>query len=163
MVAGYNWSLPHPGPLDANVEGESDEMVMAAVEHGNVVLGGLFMMHQAANGDSCGAVASQMGIQALETMLFTVDTINNSTFLPGFKLGVRALDDCNQESRSLEQSLQFVQRPVCENDSGEGHMQAEATNVVGVVGPASSPNSITVANLLKLFKVPQVSCRFEYF
>ncbi|XP_038075805.1 metabotropic glutamate receptor 2-like [Patiria miniata] len=155
-----------PQPLDVVELGrtteDGEEKVSAAVEPGDVVLGGLFMIHQAAEGNGCGALASQMGLQALETMLYTVDVINNSTFLPGFKLGVRALDDCNQESKSLERSLDFVHRPVCENDSGVGQGQhqdkgSDSAHVVGVVGSASSLNSITVANLLKLFKIPQIS------
>ncbi|XP_071805460.1 metabotropic glutamate receptor 2-like [Asterias amurensis] len=158
LLAGAqtSWSsqLPYPSPSEFD---EGPVEVLTAFEPGDVLLGGLFMVHQAANGDTCGALASQMGIQALETMLYMVDFINNSTFLPGFKLGVRALDDCNQESMSLEQSLQFVQRPVCENDSEQGPREGEEGSVVGVVGSASSPNSITVANLLKLFKIPQIS------
>ncbi|XP_022090341.1 metabotropic glutamate receptor 2-like [Acanthaster planci] len=153
-----------PRPLDVVALGEGtedgEENVVAAVEPGDVVLGGLFMIHQAGEGGECGALANQMGLQALEAMLYTVDAINNSTFLPGFKLGVRALDDCNQESRSLERSLEFVRRPVCENDSGVGQGQGqspESAQVVGVVGSASSLSSITVANLLKLFKMPQIS------
>ena len=50
----------------------------------------------------------QGGIQALETMLYTIDTINSKKdFLP-FKLGVHILDDCDKDTYGLEQAVDFI-------------------------------------------------------
>ena len=51
----------------------------------------------------------QGGIQALETMLFTLDEVNpvlqNSV---GFTLGAHILDDCDKDTYGLEQAVAFI-------------------------------------------------------
>lgn len=53
----------------------------------------------------------QGGIQALETMLYTIDYINaksNGEILPGIQLGAHILDDCDTDTRGLQESLDFI-------------------------------------------------------
>ncbi|XP_069954400.1 metabotropic glutamate receptor 3-like, partial [Cherax quadricarinatus] len=122
------------------------------------------------------------GVQALEIMLYTIDYINNnmSDFPAGVKLGASILDDCDKDSYGLEQAVDFIKGSISNIDDGEYQCRdgssPEVRNKVisGVVGAASSVTSIQVANLLRLFKIPQVSFfstspelsnkqRFEYF
>nr|XP_006820149.1 PREDICTED: metabotropic glutamate receptor 8-like [Saccoglossus kowalevskii] len=148
---------------------------------GDVILGGLFMAHERHEVYVCGSILEQPGIQALEAMLYTVDRINmNDTFLPGFRLGVHALDDCDKDTYGLEQSVDFIRGSISNIGGTEITCRDNSIPVVnykqitGVVGAASSINSIQTANLLKLFKIPQISYwstspdlsnreRFEYF
>jgi len=48
----------------------------------------------------------------LETMLYTVDYINSKKekpgILPGIELGVHILDDCDTDTRGLQESLDFI-------------------------------------------------------
>ncbi|KAJ8021489.1 Metabotropic glutamate receptor 3 [Holothuria leucospilota] len=145
---------------------------------GDIMLGGLFQIHRSSDNDTCGPLSPQSHMQALETMVYVVRKINqNDTFLRGFRLGVLAFDDCSQEAYSLEQAVHFVDGSdffmnkiekdkkheiVCSNGTDEesglpNGQRNTAYNVAGVVGAAASVNSIQVANLLKLFKIPQIS------
>lgn len=49
------------------------------------------------------------GIQALETMLFTLDHINRFTaLLPNISVGTFIHDDCDQDSYGLEKAVDFI-------------------------------------------------------
>jgi len=122
-----------------------------------ILLGGLFPVHKNQNG-TCGEILD-LGYQRLEAMVFATRTINESPdLLPSVNLAFQIRDTCVRVNKALEESLPFV----------------ISRNISGVVGAASSSVSIAVANLLRLFHVPQISyastakvlsdkTRFEYF
>lgn len=81
----------------------------AAVIEGQVVLGGLMMVHEREDSLTCGRIMPQGGIQALECMLYTLDWVNEqSNLLPGFNLGAYVLDDCDKDTYGLEQAVDFI-------------------------------------------------------
>ncbi|XP_066967578.1 metabotropic glutamate receptor 2-like [Macrobrachium rosenbergii] len=151
------------------------------VVEGDILLGGLMMVHERGNEEVCGPIMPQGGVQALEAMLYTLDFINKEEeFIPGVKIGAHILDDCDKDTYGLEQAVDFIKGSISNIDDGEYKCRdgssPEVRNKVisGVVGAASSVTSIQVANLLRLFKIPQVSFfstspelsnkqRFEYF
>lgn len=75
---------------------------------GDIVLGGLMMIHEREDRRICGPIMPQGGVQALECMLYTIDWINNRKFLPGIKLGSYVLDDCDKDTYGLEQAVDFI-------------------------------------------------------
>lgn len=46
------------------------------------------------------------GIQAVETMLYTLDIINNRSDY--FKVGAHILDDCDKDTYGLEMAVDFI-------------------------------------------------------
>jgi len=70
--------------------------------------------------DMCGFIATygtimtglfqlEYGVQTLEAMLYTVDRINQETsLLPGIRLGLLVYDSCDNPTHALEQSLDIV-------------------------------------------------------
>jgi hypothetical protein len=63
---------------------------------GDVILGGLMMVHEREDNATCGPIMPQGGIQALEAMLFTLDRINENQLVgPNVKIGAHILDDCD--------------------------------------------------------------------
>ncbi|XP_018024995.1 metabotropic glutamate receptor 3 [Hyalella azteca] len=148
---------------------------------GDTMLGGLMMVHERQEDMICGPVMPQGGIQALEAMLFTLDYINdprNGVLDRGMKVGARIFDDCDKETYGLEQAVDFIKGSISNIHDQEYKCSDGSSSKVkvidGVVGAASSVTSIQVANLLCLFKIPQVSFfstspelsnkqRFEYF
>ncbi|CAH0715878.1 unnamed protein product, partial [Brenthis ino] len=148
-----------------------------AVIEGDLVLGGLMMVHERSDSMTCGPVMPQGGVQALETMLYTLDIINNKLkLIPGVTIGAHVLDDCDRDTYGLEMAVDFIKGSISNIDDAEYACNATAMRKVisGVVGAASSVTSVQVANLLRLFKIPQVSffstspelsnkARFEYF
>ncbi|RWS06043.1 metabotropic glutamate receptor-like protein, partial [Dinothrombium tinctorium] len=99
-------------------------------------------------------------------MLFALDKINNDTkLLPGIKLGSIILDTCSSDSYALNQSLEFIRASIntvessafkCE-DGSNPTPRYEMKTITGVVGGSYSEVSLQVANLLRLFRIPQVS------
>ncbi|XP_068507056.1 uncharacterized protein [Syngnathus scovelli] len=132
---------------------------------GDIILGGLFPVHaRGERGQSCGELKKEKGIQRLEAMLFAIDLVNKDPeLLPNVTLGARVLDTCSRDTHALEQSLTFVQA-LMERDAGDVRCAdgqtpvfAKSDKVVGVIGAASSSVSVMVANILRLFKIPQIS------
>uniref|UniRef100_A0A4X1SFY0 Glutamate metabotropic receptor 2 n=2 Tax=Sus scrofa TaxID=9823 RepID=A0A4X1SFY0_PIG len=152
---------------------------------GDLVLGGLFPVHQKGSlAEECGPVNEHRGIQRLEAMLFALDRINRDpSLLPGVRLGAHILDSCSKDTHALEQALDFVRaslsrgadgsRHICPDGSYATHGDAP-TAITGVIGGSYSDVSIQVANLLRLFQIPQISyastsaklsdkSRYDYF
>ena len=129
---------------------------------GEIIFGGLFPMHEKGkNGENCGMIKKEKGIQRLEAMLFAIDKINkDKNILPGLKIGVHILDTCSFDTYALEQCMDFIKAQLttidrmdytCDDGKRPEYVKRKA--VAGVIGAASSPVSIMVANILRLFKV----------
>ncbi|XP_015461869.3 metabotropic glutamate receptor 7 isoform X2 [Astyanax mexicanus] len=132
---------------------------------GDVTLGGLFPVHaRGVAGEPCGDVKKENGIHRLEAMLYALDQINgDEELLPNITLGARVLDTCSRDTHALEQSLTFVQALIQKDTSdvrctnGEPPVFVKPEKVVGVIGASASSVSIMVANILRLFQIPQIS------
>ncbi|KAL0268062.1 UNVERIFIED_CONTAM: hypothetical protein PYX00_010140 [Menopon gallinae] len=75
---------------------------------GDLILGGLMMVHEREDTVTCGPVMPQGGVQALETMLYTLDVINSIGLLPNFTIGAHVLDDCDKDTYGLEMAVDFI-------------------------------------------------------
>ncbi|XP_048872663.1 glutamate receptor, metabotropic 6a [Brienomyrus brachyistius] len=132
---------------------------------GDITLGGLFPVHaRGPAGVPCGEIKKEKGIHRMEAMLYAVDQINSDPdLLPNITLGARILDTCSRDTYALEQSLTFVQALIQKDTSdircsnGEPPIIRKPERVVGVIGASASSVSIMVANVLRLFEIPQVS------
>ncbi|XP_029457315.1 metabotropic glutamate receptor 7 isoform X2 [Rhinatrema bivittatum] len=132
---------------------------------GDITLGGLFPVHsRGPPGGPCGDIKKENGIHRLEAMLYALDQINSDPeLLPNVSLGARLLDTCSRDTYALEQSLTFVQALIQRDPSdvrctnGEAPLFVKPERVLGVIGASASPVSIMVANILRLFQIPQIS------
>ncbi|KAG7220410.1 hypothetical protein INR49_018248 [Caranx melampygus] len=132
---------------------------------GDITLGGLFPIHsRGPHGLPCGELKKEKGIHRMEAMLYALDQINSDPeLLPNITLGARILDTCSRDTYALEQSLTFVQALIQKDTSdircsnGELPIIRKPERVVGVIGASASSVSIMVANILRLFEIPQVS------
>ncbi|XP_017780457.1 PREDICTED: metabotropic glutamate receptor 2-like, partial [Nicrophorus vespilloides] len=83
-----------------------------AIVEGDLILGGLMMVHEREDSVTCGPVMPQGGIQALEAMLYTLDRLNDGVtihrFLPNITLGAHILDDCDKDTYGLEMAVDFI-------------------------------------------------------
>uniref|UniRef100_T1IT32 G-protein coupled receptors family 3 profile domain-containing protein n=1 Tax=Strigamia maritima TaxID=126957 RepID=T1IT32_STRMM len=159
---------------------------LAASIPGSLVLGGLFPVHQKGDRTSCGHLNKARGIQRVEAMLYAVDRINaDPRILPNIQLGALVLDTCSLDTYALNQSLEFIRAALINTvdasalecaDGSEPRERdgARPVTVAGVVGASITSVSIQVANLLRLFRIPQISpastgemlsdkTRFEFF
>ena len=135
-----------------------------------ILLGGLFPIHKNEDNSFCGGILD-LGVQRLEAMVFATRLVNQSPdLLPHVTLAFEIRDTCVQPNLALEESLDYVST----RNSMKDNFNSTVNGISGVVGAASSSVSIAVANLLRLFQVPQISyastakilsdkSRFEYF
>ena len=76
---------------------------------GDIVIGGLHMVHEREDKQTCGPVMPQGGLQAAEVMLYTVERVNQLRLMPGdLKLGAYILDDCDKDTYGLQQAVDFI-------------------------------------------------------
>ncbi|XP_076315691.1 metabotropic glutamate receptor 3-like [Tachypleus tridentatus] len=136
---------------------------------GDIMLGALFPIHErSSRGHECGRLQEE-GIQQLEALLYTLKKINEDPkLLPGVKLGVIALDSCDSTTYALEQTLDFIkgfiarsnyheEQFTCSDKSMPKFSNGHFDRIVGIIGGQSSSVSIQLANILRLFHVPQIS------
>ncbi|CAP37091.2 Protein CBR-MGL-3 [Caenorhabditis briggsae] len=127
---------------------------------GQIVLGGLFPIHEAGRNAShqCGKIKADQGVQRMVAMLFALEKVNRDRqLLPQASLGAQILDTCSVDSYALEQTLEFIKSVM---SNGDGVTCADGSTgsytrqpVVAVVGAAGSQVSVMVASMLQLFKV----------
>lgn len=134
---------------------------------GDIILGGLFPVHEKGENTPCGPKIYNRGVQRLEAMLYAVDKVNSDdNILPNITIGVQILDTCSRDTYALNQSLQFVRSALntldtsifeCRDASKPRLKQNVTGPVFGVIGGSYSSVSLQVANLLRLFHIPQIS------
>ena len=143
----------------------------------DIILGGLFPVHKNEDG-SCGEILD-LGVQRLEAMVLAIDMVNDDpALLPGLRIGFDIRDTCTQTSTALRSSLDFLVGLDQVDPDTLGEEENITTvgdaGITGVIGSASSSESISTASLLRLFNKPQISyastarilsdkTRYEYF
>ncbi|XP_055794096.1 metabotropic glutamate receptor 8-like isoform X3 [Salvelinus fontinalis] len=169
FLTSCSWLLPLASPQritdPAIGTAPNQEYAHSIRLEGDIILGGLFPVHSRGGGGvPCGELKKEKGIHRLEAMMFAIDLINKDTeLLPNITLGARILDTCSRDTYALEQSLTFVQALIEKDGSdvrcanGDLPIFAKPDKIVGVIGAAASSVSIMVANILRLFKIPQIS------
>ncbi|KAM4650917.1 metabotropic glutamate receptor 2 isoform 2-T2 [Discoglossus pictus] len=153
-------------PVLSNQSGGGPPRPEIRVE-GELVLGGLFPVHEKGGpGSECGRMNEHRGLQRLEAMLFALDSINmDPNLLPGLHLGAHILDTCSKDTYALEQALELARGSLTRVDGpqylcpdGSYAIHGETPSAIsGVIGGSYSDVSIQVANLLRLFQIPQIS------
>uniref|UniRef100_A0A8C0XEI5 Taste receptor type 1 member 2 n=1 Tax=Castor canadensis TaxID=51338 RepID=A0A8C0XEI5_CASCN len=133
---------------------------------GDYLLGGLFSLHANVKGTvhlnilqvpKCKEYDMKvLGYNLMQAMRFAVEEINaHSSLLPGVLLGYEIVDICYL-SNNVQPVLYFLAQkdyslPILKDYS---HY---VPHVVAVIGPDNSESTITVANFLSLFLLPQIT------
>ena len=138
---------------------------------GDLILGGFFPVHiiKPTEGTKLAHDLNLYGLNWVEAMLFTIQQINrDDNLLPSnFTLGHDIRDSCNNVPVALKAALDFV---LDAGNSSSGNYnnskncsarfckcKDKQTLISAVIGAASSPISISVANLLGVDDTPQIS------
>ncbi len=136
----------------------------------DLVIGGLFAVHSDMNGANCGPIRAQGGVDRVEAMLFALDSINSSPdLLPNITLGYDIRDTCFVQQIGLDEAADLIltgtQADVetqCATLFDNSNFNAtlasyQSPDTIGNIGAASSPVSISIASLSRLFSIPQIS------
>ena len=135
-------------------QGQDSEREQLQID-GDFMVGALFPIHDCRNGQ----INEQDGIQILEAAVFALDEVNKELKPKGLTLGLIARDSCYDTSIALEHALEYAQRRINSNPFRFENCTCTSSvqnNIIGVIGPPRSKETINVALLLTLFKVPQV-------
>ena len=159
------------------------------IEKGDINIGAILSIHSPDPSWTCTSdIQDKRNVLNVEALSFAVQEINDkrSDLLPNLKLGFAILDDCLSPSMALARAIQFMPRSVRNHNMGPFSETCEICqmdrnitqigfyDVVGVIGTYTSKLSIIVADVLHLFKIPQIShtatsnilsdkTRFPYF
>ncbi|XP_031758566.1 G-protein coupled receptor family C group 6 member A-like [Xenopus tropicalis] len=91
------------------------------------------------------------------SMIYAIERINNSTLLPGIKLGYEIYDSCADVSKAVQSTIKlfpeldsWISLPFCNN--------TQLTPTVKVViGESFSELSVAISRILSLYSIPQIS------
>lgn len=136
------------------------------------IVGGLFALHSSASGSSggrCSNTIIQSGAERTESFLYALDLVNNDgELLSDITLGYDIRDTCVSENIALDETIEMIfpgttagsqDQSSCSPDISSGAAQntTSSDNILALVGPTISQVALSVASLLRLFTVPEVS------
>ena len=132
----------------------------------DIILGGLFTIHNDAEGSAGGKCGNKIwgnGIEMLEAMFYALDSINSdSDLLPNITLGYDIRDTCQSDNIALDESVKLVFTNTDAESGSCRPLEASGNDsiqipVAATIGPLESFISIPVASFFRLFQMPQVS------
>ncbi|XP_007484529.2 G-protein coupled receptor family C group 6 member A [Monodelphis domestica] len=141
---------------------------VAASSPGHIVIGGLFAVHNKMihseeyptrpEIQTCEGFEISIFLQAL-AMIHSIEIINNSSLLPGVKLGYEIYDTCTEVTIAIAATLRFLSKFNCTQDIVEFHCNYSnyTPRVKAVIGTSYSEITIAVSRMLNLQLIPQVS------
>lgn len=123
----------------------------------DVNIGVVIPVHRYNSQTFCSSAIREMGaLQRVEAVAFAVREVNSrEDILPNVTLGFTMMDDCSKDTTALVRALHLIQNNGASNISI--NTQLQPINVIGVIGSESSKNSVQIADLLSLFKIPVLS------
>ncbi|XP_031754162.1 extracellular calcium-sensing receptor [Xenopus tropicalis] len=132
---------------------------------GDVIIGGTFRVHMEGVDKNlhftsqptdlqCQIIATEF-YQTMRALIFAIEEINADTeLLPNVTLGFQALDSCNTLRRAAQGTLSMLSggKEAIPNYHCHG-----GTPFAGLVGDSGSTRSILIAQILGLYRYPQIS------
>ncbi|XP_022800826.1 extracellular calcium-sensing receptor-like [Stylophora pistillata] len=143
--------------------------VKRAFQTGDVMLGGLTVLHYKDANDKCSLGFFPVGLGHAEAMILTIDQINKDpSLLPNVTLGFDIRDYCETVSVAVKETYDFVR------DAELHHMYANTNSTINnetascysgdpvapvstILGPYDSASAIQIASLLSMAKIPIIS------
>ncbi|XP_060779012.1 extracellular calcium-sensing receptor-like [Neoarius graeffei] len=135
--------------------------------NGDFVIGGIFSIHYYTKSEQntytwqpsqlqCSGSMDFRELRFARAMEFTIHEINNRTdLLPGITLGYRIHDSCSSVPMSIKVAFQFANG--VESVFNDTDICSKSAAVPAIVGESASTPSISMARMLGLFGIPQVS------
>ncbi|XP_078383324.1 extracellular calcium-sensing receptor-like [Oculina patagonica] len=132
-------------------------VVQAAYQDGDVIIGGLFNVHQLQENSKgqCGEL-DMKGLGRAQAMIFTIDTINkNSKLLPNITLGYDIRDYCENVTKATQVTYELVQDKCCSNETRK--KLKIRNSIMALIGPYESRTALVIGGFLQMLNVPAVS------
>ncbi|KAL3856574.1 hypothetical protein ACJMK2_011309 [Sinanodonta woodiana] len=132
-------------------------VVDVSTSNANAILGGIFDIRQAGtadNGFGCGQPYSDL-ILSYEAARYAIKQINDKSYIPGVKIGMKAYDTCSSLARAQAAAQNFYPQ----TSSGSMYCNQSQKINLGILGSLSSPTSKSLAALTSTIPVSMISPR----
>ncbi|XP_060734685.1 extracellular calcium-sensing receptor-like [Tachysurus vachellii] len=136
--------------------------------NGDFMLGGIFAIHDSTRLEQIAftMLPSQLQCSGMDfrevrfarAMEFTIHEINNRTdLLPGITLGYQIYDSCSSVPMSIKVAFQLANGLEPVFNQSDSCLKSADSAVTAVIGDSASTQSISIARVLGLYGIPQVS------
>ncbi|XP_008834018.1 G-protein coupled receptor family C group 6 member A isoform X3 [Nannospalax galili] len=141
---------------------------VAITSPGHIMIGGLFAIHEKMLSSEdqprrpqiqkCVGFEISAFLQAL-AMIHSIEMVNNSTLVPGVKLGYEIYDTCTEVTAAMAATLRFLSKfnYSRETVAFQCDYSSYMPRVKAIIGAGYSEISIAVSRMLNLQLMPQVS------
>ncbi|XP_022535530.1 extracellular calcium-sensing receptor-like isoform X1 [Astyanax mexicanus] len=167
LMAGFRPAASKLNPVSCRLWAEPQQP--GIFMNGDFVIGGVFSIHFYTRSDQitytslppqpqCSGSMDFRELRFARAMEFTIHEINNRTdLLPGIMLGFEIHDSCSAVPMAIKLGFQFANGKDAVFNDSELCVESAAAAVPAVIGDSPSTPSISMARILGLFRIPQVS------
>ena len=140
-----------------------------AFQSGDIILGGLNVLHYKDPQDRCGGFFP-VGLGHTEAMIFVIEQINNdASVLPNITLGFDIRDYCETISIAVKETYEFVRDTdlyySCASNGSDVDdettsfccLSKDSTPVTLIIGPYDSASAVQIGSLLSVAEIPIIS------
>ena len=130
--------------------------VQAPYREGDIMLGGLFNVHQLADqpGSQCGEI-NLGGLGRMQAMIFAIERINNDTsLLSNISLGYDIRDYCGNLSKAAGLVYKLFTVDSCVNLSQNATRKKA---IISLIGPTESSTALFIGGFLRMLNVSSIS------
>ena len=130
--------------------------VQAPYREGDIMLGGLFNVHQLADqpGSQCGEI-NLGGLGRMQAMIFAIERINNDTsLLSNISLGYDIRDYCGNLSKAAGLVYKLFTVDSCVNLSQNATRKKA---IISLIGPHESSTALFIGGFLRMLNVSSIS------
>ena len=130
--------------------------VQAPYREGDIMLGGLFNVHQPADqpGSQCGEI-NLRGLGHMQAMIFAIERINNDTsLLSNISLGYDIRDYCGNLSKAAGLVYKLFTVDSCVNLSQNATRKKA---IISLIGPTESNTALFISGFLRMLNVSSIS------
>ena len=147
----------------------SDAPLYVDCVDGDVILAGLFSIHEKTAKDECGTTLNAQQLANAEAMIYAIEQVNKNPYLlSDIRLGYRIFDTCGIPARANTMAFSFVINNALNKHIQEVNTTQEEINgflpvnvskrpIALVIGPVDSASSVVVANTLQVGNLPLIS------
>ena len=128
-----------------------------AYKEGDVMLGGLFKVHFAGDGDHCGDLYTR-GLGHVEAMIFAIESVNkNHSLLPNVTIGYDIRNYCESVALAMNIAYDFVSNSEANSSTIGCTSKVRSKPISALIGPTDSGSAILVGSLLQVVNIPAIS------